>query len=75
MEIRSWPGQGTKVEVWVPLNPVMAATVASVRQLDFYGALTRQVNEPVPIFPGSSGSSTSCRCHPPLVGFPRWQVE
>ena len=26
MEIRSRPGQGTKVEVWVPLNPAIAGT-------------------------------------------------
>jgi signal transduction histidine kinase len=29
VEIRSWPGQGTKVEVWVPLNPVMAGAEAT----------------------------------------------
>jgi signal transduction histidine kinase len=54
VEIRSWPGKGTKVEVWVPLNPVIAGTETIMRQLDFYCALTRPGNEPVPIFPGSS---------------------
>ena len=29
VEIRSWPGQGTTVEVWVPLNPVMAGNEAT----------------------------------------------
>ncbi len=29
VEIRSWPGQGTKVEVWVPLNPAIAGTEAT----------------------------------------------
>jgi signal transduction histidine kinase len=52
VEIRSWPGQGTKVEVWVPLNP-SAGTEASMRPLDFSCAMTRPANEPVPIFPGS----------------------